>query len=160
MKTAIANQTNTISDLPTYTIAVDYSRSLEEMIAAGQYDSVNGNITPDHFPIRGQGKQEVAVTLFNFNRDMESSDVVIAEMDKAGYRPAGIEELLALGESHPTLQREFPIIALGSCWQIPHDTISLVPELGLRGGITDRYLNTVWLGNNWDDNYRFLAVRK
>lgn len=159
MKTVIANQTSTISDLPTYTIAVDYSRSLEEMIAAGQYDSVNGNITPDHFPIRGQGKQEVDVTLFHFNRDMESA-LVIAEMDKAGYRPALIGELLALGESHPDLQREFPIIALGSRWQIPHDTISRVPELGLRSSSGVRYLNAVWLEGKWDDNCRFGAVRK
>jgi len=159
METTIANQTNTRSDLPTYTVAVDYSRSLEEMIAAGEYDSVNGNITPDHFPIKGQGKQEGAVTLFHFNRDMES-DEVIAEMDKAEHRPAVIEELLAFGESHAALQREFPIIALGSRWQIPHDTISRVPELGLRGSSSDRYLNAVWLENKWDDNYRFLAVRK
>ena len=93
------------------------------------------------------------------------SDVMIAEMDKRGYRPATIEELLALGESHPALQREFPIIALGSCWMIPHGAGSLVP--GLWAIFGDRYLAVGWLESRldynslrWDDNYRFLAVRK
>jgi undecaprenyl-diphosphatase len=51
--------------------------------------------------------------LFHFNRDISSEDA-IAEMDKDGFRPATLAELLALGEAQPELQKQFPIIALSS----------------------------------------------
>jgi hypothetical protein len=78
-------------------------------------------------------------------------------MDKAGYRPATLAELLALGEAHPELQKEFPIVALGSIW---HDADGNrdVPVLSFDGSRRKLFLN--WFVNDWYVNFRFLGVRK
>ena len=78
-------------------------------------------------------------------------------MDEAGYRPATLAELLALGESQPELQRQFPIIALGSVWRGAFGRRRVaclyVPGYGRR-------LNLYYLDNDWRAHCRFLAVRK
>lgn len=139
----------------TFRVLVDYSKSLAEMIQAGHYDWKNDDITQDHFPIKGSGQQEVEVVLFHFGRNI-SSDDAIAEMKKAGYRPAKIEELLALGASQPELQKQYPIVGLGSVWQIPYGDRS-VPFLIRRGA--RRFLYLLWFGRDWDESCRFAAVR-
>jgi|GEM_PF-1960934 len=100
----------------THAVTVDYGQSLELMIAAGRYDWKNDNIKAKHFPIKGEGKVDLEITLVHYNRVM-STDDVLKDLDQRGLRPAKIEELLALGASQTELQREFPIIALGSVWR-------------------------------------------
>jgi hypothetical protein len=139
-----------------YNIVVDYGRSLKQMIKAGNYDWVNKNITAEHFPVKGKGKHELSVTLFHFNRTTRSDDA-IAEMNKQGFRPAKIEELLFLGEKYPDIQREFPIVSLGCVWWNP-DGSRYVPCLSRRG--SKRELNLGCFRNDWHDCCRFLAVRK
>lgn len=139
----------------TLRIVVDYSLSLEQMIAAGKYDWKNDDITAKRFPLKGNGKVELEPKLFYFGRDM-SSDNVIAEMDKEGFRPCTIEELLAIGEQHPELQRKFPLVALGSVSEIngDHDVAYLHRD------DSGRYTNLDWFDSDWDDFDRFPAVRK
>jgi hypothetical protein len=104
----------------------------------------------------GSGLKDCEVALFHFDKNI-TSEAAIAEMDKAGYRPAKIEELLALGEFHPDLQREFPIVALGSSWRNPSANLG-VPCLS-RGG-AERDLSLRWFGRDWSGNCRFVAVCK
>jgi len=140
---------------PVYSITVDYNRSLAEMIEAGNYDWFNDDINRENFPVSGESKHQVPVTLFHFDRYIKSDDA-IAEMKKEGYRPAKIEELLALGSAQPDLQREFPIIALGSAWRNldgPRD----VPALWSNTG--GRSLHLHWFEYEWARLARFLAVR-
>lgn len=139
-----------------YSIMVDYSQSLAKMVKAGNYDWVNSDINSKHFPLKGKGKHKLEAVLFHFNRSIES-DEAIAEMNKQDYHPATIEELLALGKKYPDLQKEFPIIALGSVWRGPGGGRS-VPCLD-RGG-SERFLSLGWFGYGWDAHDRFLAVRK
>lgn len=139
---------------PTFNVVMDYSRSLKEMVKAGNYDWVNDDITKKHFPVKGKGKQEATVTLFHFNRAVKS-DEVIAEMDKQDFQPTKIEHLLALGEKCPDLQKEFPIVALGSVWQNPNGNRN-VPYLDWDS--VERKLNLNWLENDWNAEYRFVAV--
>ena len=140
----------------TFRVLVDYSKSLTEMIQAGKYDWKNDDITSGHFPIEGSGQQEKEVVFFHFGRDISSNDA-IAEMEKAGYRPARIEELLALGASQPELQKQFPFVGLGSAWQHPGGSRH-VPCLGWHG--VGRGLGLRWFGRGWRENWRFAAVRK
>jgi len=77
-------------------------------------------------------------------------------MAKAGYRPAPIEDLLALGASQPELQKKFLIVALGSQWRSPDGDLS-VPVLDWDGA--ERYLGLDWLGRGWGASCRFAAVR-
>ncbi|MFH1990409.1 MAG: hypothetical protein ABIJ19_00960 [Patescibacteria group bacterium] len=82
---------------------------------------------------------------------------VLSELDKMGLRPVTLKELLALGEGFPNLQREFPIIALGSVWD--SDNFRHCPRLG--GDTSERILFLSWItGRWWGDGYRFAAVRK
>lgn len=141
---------------PAHDIVVDYSRSLNAMIKAGNYDWVDSDINSEHFPLKGKGKHELTATLFHFDRFIVSDDA-IAEMDKQGYRPGLNEELLFLGEKYPALQKEFPIVALGSVWRDPYGFRS-VPSLRWSG--LKRRLYLCWFDTGWYAYYRFLALRK
>jgi hypothetical protein len=139
----------------TLRIVVDYSLSLEQMITAGKYDWSNSDITAKRFPLKGSGKVELEPKLFYFGRDM-SSDNVIAEMDKEGFRPCTIEELLAIGEQHPELQRKFPLVALGSVAKVNGNRhVACL----FRDG-SGRELHLGWFGHGWHVVCRFPAVRK
>jgi len=139
-----------------YKVTVDYGKTLGEMIGACRLDWVNRDLTQEHFPITGEGVQEVEVILFHFNRAMRSYRV-LAEIKKQGYRPATLPELLALGASQPELQRQFPIVCLGSAWWSPCGDRG-VPCLGWDS--SGRCLNLSWFDDyDWDGYCRFLAVR-
>ena len=139
-----------------FRVIVDYSRSLKEMIQAGNYDWVNSDINDDHFPIKGEGKVETDTTLFHHGKDA-SIETILAEMDKQGLRPATLPELLAFGEADPEEQRKYPIIALGSVWQRPRGR-RLVAYLD--EGDSERELLLSWYEDVGGASCRFLAVRK
>ena len=151
------NQTKEKTD--EITLTVDYSRTVQEMINVGNYGWTNSDITEKHFPLPTElnGKQvSVSTKLFHFNRSISSKDA-ISEMDKGGFRPATLAELLALGKAHPELQKEFPIVALGSVWRDASDD-RLVPVLSFGG--SRRRLGLNWFDSDWLVRYRFLGVRK
>jgi hypothetical protein len=139
-----------------FEVLVDCTKSLVEMIQAGSYGYVDSNINDKNFKVEGQGQQEVEVVLFHFKRAI-STDDALQEMEKAGYRPARIEELLALGAAYPELQRQFPIVALGSLWQDPRGD-RRVAYLNQDGA--GRSLDLPWFESDWRECYRFVAVRK
>lgn len=140
-------------------VVVDCNRSLAEMISAGKYDWVHSDITAEHFSVREGGAQEKEIALFHFGRNISSKDA-ICEMDAAGYRPAIIEELLALGESQPELQKQFSIVALGGpLWRDSGNGYHHVPCL--EGDVGGRNLDLCrWFDGFWISNWRFAAVRK
>jgi len=145
--------------MTSYKVMVDYSMSLEDMIAAGKYDFVNGYITTTNFPIDREetGKEDVEVILVCLGESL-TTEQVKSEFYRRGLKPATIMELLALGASHPELQREFSILALGS-------------SLRNRGHLYFPYLYTIVDGRgldlDWFDTglkfgelWRYLTVRK
>ena len=138
-----------------YKVLVDYGQTLQQMVANGKYDYANSDITSGNFPMTGNGKQEVVVELVHFNRYI-SSDEVLKELDRFGYRAATAEKLRAFGAAYPEKQREFPIVALG--------TVRLLGGgrrvLCLWRGRSGRDLGLCWFEDGWYDDYRFLAVRK
>ena len=136
-----------------YPVVVDYNCSLDEMIKAGNYGYVNPRITASNFPIQGEGKREVEVVLFSFNRRIIRSEEIIIEVKKRGYRPARIEELLALSEKYPDLQQRFPIVALGSVWYDDYDVVPVV----CRGNGQCRLGLSIY-ACNWNQNYSFATV--
>jgi hypothetical protein len=136
-------------------IVVDYMMSLEAMIAAGHYDWVNDNITSSRFPLKGDGRKDLAAEVIHFNRDI-SSDNAVADLNRMGLRPGTIEELLAFGAEFPEMQRQFPIIALGSSCKV--DGVRRVASLG--GGGSRRSLYLLWWVLGWVRDSRFLGFRK
>ncbi len=139
-----------------YSVFVDYSISLVNMIKAGKYDWINDDITAEHFPNTGSGKAEVDFQLVHLNKSANSEEVLL-HMEKNNLRPATLFELLAFGAKYPELQREFPICALGSSWVL-RDGDRRVPYLGRYD--SGRGLSLDWFDVDWDGCWRFLAVRK
>ena len=126
------------------------------MIATGKYDWVHSDITHEHFSITGKGAVELELKLIHLEKSM-STDNVLKELDRRGYRLATLPELLAFGAKFPEKQREFPIVALGSVWTISGGDryVSCLYEGG-----SGRGLNLDWCDDGWDGFCRFLAVRK
>jgi len=141
----------------TITVLVDETKTVDELVKACKFDWANSNINSVNFPNPAggtTGDQELA--LFYFSKTM-SSDAVSADMDKEGYEPATIWDLLALAQKEPNLQRQFPIIAMKSVWR-DSDRRRCVPCL--YGGAPGRGLSLSYLDDVWSDGCRFLARRK
>ncbi len=138
-------------------ILVDYSRTLSEMVTSGHYDWFNKDITAKHFSVEGKGKQVLTVELiyFELNVSNVSTDVVLFTLKERKLRPATIAELLAFGEKYPEIQREFPIVGLGSDTRVNGERYA--PYLSRRGA--GRILNLFWYGGGWGIGHRFLAFR-
>jgi len=140
-------------------LVVDYDRSVENGIKAGKYDWSDAStteITTSHFPSEETGTNEISMELVHFGQGKTVNEV-LSELDKMIMRSATLKELLAMGEKFPDLQRESPIIALGSVWQISDDR-RLCASLG--GSDSGRFLGLVRIGDQWSVRCRFAAVRK
>jgi hypothetical protein len=161
----------------TYPVPVNLTRTLAEMVSAGKYDYANPNIVEKNFPIQRPSASEVAVeggdpyrtpgiqnsdstklVLVHLNKVATTTEV-LEHMDKLGLRPARIEELLALGEKYPDLQRQFPIVALGSVWVLSGGRrfVAYLARGGSRRGLV---LGWVGPGCTWGELCRFVAVSK
>lgn len=138
-------------------LSVDYALKLIDAITAATFDWKNDDIVEKNFPNQAHetGEQNLQVKLYHFGKDMSSEDVVSA-MDKDGFRPATLRELLAYAVKNPDEQRKYPIVGLGSIWSRGDDR--LVPCLRLHG--SGRELSLGWWSDGWGGRYRFLAVRK
>lgn len=139
-----------------FKVFVDEITPIETLLRECDLSWGNENITSKNFPtVEGGKKEKREVVIFNFKKDM-SSEAVVFEMDKAGYRAGTIRELLALALKEPDLQKDFPIVALGSSAKI--DASRPLGCLSSDGG--NRCLCLESLGGIWAVGYRFLAVRK
>lgn len=141
-----------------FTLKVDYTETVFEMVAAGKYDFANERINDKNFPRPAEKigqREEVSARLFNFNRVLDSEQV-IARMAKKGFRPGTSTELLSFGMRKPRLQRYFPIAALGSIWENAYgdDIIWLCQEND------SRILDRRWFNEQFVHFVRFLGVRE
>jgi len=138
-----------------FSIAINYSQSLQEMIDAASYDEVSKDITPRNFYLTATGDRIVELTLVQFKRPMSPLDI-LNHMQRESYRPATIEELLALGANKPDVQRSIPIVALGS--SRTYKNSRWFPCLG--GSRVKRTLKLVIMYRRWSIYYRFAFVRE
>lgn len=141
-----------------FKVVLDYDMTLRQMIEAAKYDWMNDDITEEHFPFNKRENGEVELHVVHFGRDIRTKEV-LARLDERGLRPAELPELLALGATHPNLQRDYPLVALGSEWRNPGGGVDYA-ILGERGD--RRNLLLIWSGSDdeWHDYYRFVAVSK
>ncbi len=148
-----------------FELAVDYDQRFSELISGCDYDYVGDDVAEKHFPtpLDLVGKQlVVSARLFDFsprnNNPCASIDSkeVVANMLKDGYRPAIPIELLSLVATYPTLQREFPIAALGSPWRrFLTSYVVHVYNFNKRSNLETRRLS-----DNWYPGCRFLGIRQ
>ncbi len=139
-----------------FPIKVNYDLSVESLVINGKYDWKNDAITGKNFPTTRKGEADLVLELVHFNKVLTSEEV-LKELDKKGLRPAELHELLTFGEKYPDIQRQFPVIALGSLlrgWGGDRG----VPYLYRFGG--ERGLDLYYFDNRWIEFCRFAAVRK
>ncbi len=148
--------TTTNAAVTTYPVTIDYRKPLDEMVKAGRYNYANPDITAEHFSIQGEGEVAVELVLVHFDHNIESDDAV-AELNRLGLEPARLEHACAFGEKYPDVQRQFPIVFLGSVWSDAFGDRH-VPCLDDWSGRRGLYLDC-WVGE-WGRDYRFAAVRK
>ncbi|MGA2454236.1 MAG: hypothetical protein ABSG93_12010 [Solirubrobacteraceae bacterium] len=145
-----------------FDLSVDYSRPLAEVVAAGNYSYTNDSIIEENFPT-DKGDLEVPggvhvteAVLVHLDRGAESDDV-LAELERRGLRPGTMFELAHFGEQHPDIQRQFPVVSLGSVWTNPRGD-RIVGYLW--GDDARRRLYLAWCDGSWNADCRFLAFRK
>ena len=140
----------------TYTILVDETKMVEELVEDGSFDWSNDNTVSTNFTKpEGGSTSEKDMGIFHFGENISSEDA-IAKMKAEGYRPATIWDLLGFAKKHPDLQREFPIVALGSVAIVTgFRRVAFLYGSGSECGLDLGYLDVVWGGG-----CRFLAVRK
>ncbi|MEK7637341.1 MAG: hypothetical protein AAB402_03080 [Patescibacteria group bacterium] len=147
-------------DITVYRVTVNRDKNLKAMIEAGQYDWTDPDVTDERIlQVEGSGMVEVDIKLFHYNRPMDEDDVY--NDLRHGYRPAKIEELLALGANLKTrdLQRQFPIVAFGSvCLCL--DGYGHHHHPCLSGDESDRRFYKASFNTTWPDIWRFAAVSK
>lgn len=122
--------------------------SLALLIKGHKFDYVNSDITVENFP-----SQEVSTDfkIYHFDKYISSEDV-IEEMKKDGYKPANIYELLLL----PDWNGKDWVVALGSVCKVHgHRDVAY-----LYGGDSKRYLNLAWFDGVWHGYCRFLATKQ
>ncbi len=144
-----------------FKLVLDFSMTLEQMVAAGKYDWKNDDIIAQQFSVAGEGQIEYEAKLFNFERSVSSEDAEkgIRDAVPAGrWEPGKIEHLLAFGAAYPEEQRQNPIVCLGSVSNGKVFGQRQVPYLYRR--VIGRSLHLDWYGNSWHPLYRFLGVRK
>jgi hypothetical protein len=138
-----------------FLVIINCSESLDEMIEAGRFDEINEAIRLVNFPWKRKGSKQVELTLIQFDQAFEPA-AIRRIMAARGYRPAFIEELLALGREEPNLQRTIPIVALGSGRIIKGRRYAAC----LGGSASSRTLGLTVVYRRWSIYYRFAFVRK
>lgn len=150
----------------TYNVVVDYSKSLDEMVKAGDYQSHDfgfGYINNKWFPLQGIGQQKVELVMIHLNRDATFKEV-LEHLDNLGLEPAKIEHLLAFNATYPEIHRKFSIVAPGSLFISLNRCRHCFRLHRYYDG--KRELDSVWIDSRepwsdpWNDNIRCLAVRK
>lgn len=141
-----------------YDIVIDYDMTLEDMVAAGNYDWGNLSINSKNFRFeQKKGKIRVRTFLVCFGKDTKYGQV-IRELNKLGLRPGNLPELLAFGATYPEKQLEFPIVQFGTIWEVKKRRGRR--GLYLRRGKKERGVSAIWLEHGFLSYYRFLAVEK
>ena len=145
--------------IDTLMVTVEYDMALEQMIEAGEYDFVNDDITVEHFPLNKRENDAVELYILHFDYGV-TTEQVLRLLDIYGLRPAELSELLSLGIYYPDIQRDHPLVALGSEWQSTDGHVN-IPILREFDG--QRKLSLYWNDPNntwWISYHRFVAVCK
>ena len=160
----------TVLDTEVYPIAVDYRKTIEQMIAEGEYDHVDGGITSYNFPVdvslRQNNIQNIEMEMISYDNDMYGRDV-LRDFELRGLRPATIYELLTFGltyKYYKFFDKEYvpSVVALGSVGRRyrkgrRRDRHQEVPYIVC--WISGRELCLSWKGDKWSRGCRFAAIR-
>lgn len=135
----------------TYKISVDYKKSLDQLVKKSAFDwkyIFDGYELP-----KDKGPKEVTIELLHFGKTITSEEVP-KEVEAQGYRLVTFREALELSIQHPDLQRQYWLSTLENEGQLCY------LFLGGGGGQRGLRVRRGSPGGHWDDDFRFLVVRK
>ena len=147
-------------------------QTIEEMIKVGHYDHIESEVisiitSKQYFPVtkREIGEKEIYLVHFDLSEPplghRISTEKVLRELDKKGFRPAELPELLALGVQYPDLQRKFDIIALGTICSIPTGLgFNFRYGFSLWSNYDEQRFSVTNLSNDWISSDYFAAASK
>lgn len=107
-----------IFSAPEMALTVDYTQTVAQAVGGGNYDIIDKNVTDEKIPIPLEKKgriEKVMAAVIRFNQYVRRNDA-INKINETDYRIANLMELLALGYLFPELQKDSPIMAIGSEW--------------------------------------------
>lgn len=139
-----------------FTVVVDYTHSLQEMIAAGRYSKIGAGITRTRFSLPQGGypnSDNYKFFLVHFPERI-SMNSLHDKFREGGFHPARIIDLLAFGAQYPEKQKKYRIAAMGSCW-LSRNGYMYFPYLHCRGG--KRILQLGGVRDEFAPYYRFLV---
>jgi hypothetical protein len=139
----------TLVELP---IVVDYDRTVDQMLVACHFDLIKSGIKPGDHRFTETGRKNQTAKLLLFDHPI-SGDTAETLMGTLGKRPGNLEQILAVGEQHPNVQREFGIVALNAI--LPYNASRIV---SLEGDMVTRQLRDHWKNIDYAQlGWRFLA---
>ena len=149
----------------TLSITVDYDKNIYSAIGEGNYDEVLYFGDLMYYRPQKSGKATIKVGLIHFDSDLTTKEI-LDKIDKMGYQPAELFELLAVGAQYPELQRKFWIVALGRTSVDSDEKIPVIGDFNSLGA--KRCLETTWTspGETWSatkweaERDRFLIIKK
>lgn len=147
-----------------YTVQVDYSQSVEDLLKAGRYNWVHYLVSSSNFPSTETGEGSLSAVLVPFSPQADLAKFLANP--PPGTRPATLKELLAFGEAYQDVQRKLPVLALGTSarLEVPTERMertgdpTLMPFVVvtrkvkqlypvLADGLPGRMVNVDWLGD-------------
>jgi hypothetical protein len=141
-----------------YTVQVDYAQAISDSLRAADFTWVNPQVNAANFPESMSGSATLTAQLVPFDAGMSVDNFTKAQA-AAGFRPATLDELLAFGKANPQLQKDEPIIALGSSSEQPVLAYNAGPSSGttrvearfypfLGNELFGRTVNLAWTDDN------------
>lgn len=139
------------------TLVIPAILTLQERIERGKYDDVNEHLAKGHFPLYISVDYTIESRLFRFGHEITSSDAIV-EIERSGFHPGTLPEILTFGETYPDEQRKYSIAALRSFWFHP-DAGPCVLFLDQLNGLRRLTLSRIAKAK-WGINCRFLGIRR
>lgn len=142
-----------------YRVAIDYSRPIEELVIAGNYDCSNKSINSENFAVPRQfrrlGRVEVNLHLVLCKKQISYEEALLM-LKSLGLRPGILPEQLAIGAAFPQKQIECPIFQIGSLWSDRKGRRCTY----LRRANKERMLAVAWTRYGFQPYYRIVGVDK
>lgn len=161
-----------------FSVVVPYKGKLtiQELTKQIDYNVISSAITDVNFPQEKSGDESVEIRLVHINRLLSFDEVIRIHKD-LGFRPANVAELLSLAVQFPSVQREFPVVALGQTCNIPSEIRVLGNDMAvnvyklmvngsyeraaytcLTGNASYRYAGVYWVDQWFSEECRFACV--
>ena len=127
--------TNYEIDIPT--------NNFEELIRLGNYSKIDNKIIKENFVFPELTKNKVNLEIMDYNKPttLKEMQEERQKLESQGFRGANIYEILTFGMQHPEVQREFPILAMGSNTE---RVMGYKGILSLQQTNGERHLGIVW----------------